>query len=137
MATHGDGAPVPVESVCLDLTEDRTIRGLVLTVRDVGERKHLEERLHRRAFFDSLTDLPNRELFEDRVGHAFAKRIRSEQEIAVLFIDLDDFKTVNDSLGHAAGDELLRQTARRLYECTRSARYRRAARRRRVRRPGR
>jgi len=121
LAAHGDGSLVPVEGVFLNLSDDPSVRGIVLTIRDVGERKQLEERLHRRAFYDSLTDLPNRELFEDRVAHAISSALRESLPIAVLFVDLDDFKTVNDSLGHAAGDELLRQTARRLHACTRSS----------------
>jgi diguanylate cyclase (GGDEF)-like protein/PAS domain S-box-containing protein len=121
LAVHSNGSLIPVEGVFLNLSDDPSVRGIVLTIRDVGERKQLEERLHRRAFYDSLTDLPNRELFEDRVAHAIASALRENRAIAVLFIDLDDFKTVNDSLGHAAGDDLLRQTARRLHTCTRSS----------------
>ena len=121
LAAHGDGSLVPVEGVFLNLSDDPSVRGIVLTIRNVGERKELEERLHRRAFYDSLTDLPNRALFEDRVAHAIAGALRESLPIAVLFVDLDDFKTVNDSLGHAAGDDLLRQAARRLHACTRSS----------------
>jgi diguanylate cyclase (GGDEF)-like protein/PAS domain S-box-containing protein len=110
-----------VESVCVNLTDDPSIKGLVVTIRDVGERKTLEEQLHHRAFYDPLTELPNRALFEDRVRHAVAGGQRDERPIAVLFVDLDDFKTVNDSLGHAAGDDMLRQVAARLYDCTRAS----------------
>jgi len=115
-----NGGFIDVEAVCLDLADDPSVRGTVVTVRDVGERKTLEERLRHQAFHDPLTGLPNRALFEDRVRHAVARVRRHGHGLAVLFVDLDDFKTVNDSLGHGAGDELLRKVAGRLDQCTRS-----------------
>jgi len=119
-ARHVNGGFIDVEAVCLDLADDPSVRGTVVTVRDVGERKTLEERLRHQAFHDPLTGLPNRALFEDRVRHAVARVRRHGHGLAVLFVDLDDFKTVNDSLGHGAGDELLRKVAGRLDQCTRS-----------------
>jgi diguanylate cyclase (GGDEF)-like protein/PAS domain S-box-containing protein len=88
-------------------------------VRDITARKALEGELARQAFHDSLTDLPNRALFLDRLGHALARTRRGDGQAAVLFVDLDDFKIVNDSLGHESGDRLLTQVAERLRSCVR------------------
>ena len=88
--------------------------GCILTGRNVTERKKLEQELRHQAFHDSLTGLANRALFENRLGHALEGLRRRESGLAVVFIDLDDFKTVNDSLGHTVGDELLRAVGERL-----------------------
>ena len=85
---------------------------------DVTREKLLEERLEHQAFHDPLTGLPNRKLFHDRVGHALSRR--QSGQVAVLFIDLDNFKTVNDSFGHAGGDEVIIAAARRLQACARA-----------------
>ena len=81
---------------------------------DVSDRHRYEAELVRRALHDPLTGLPNRALFDDRVGHALERRERTGEAIGVLFIDLDEFKRINDSLGHNAGDVVLVETARRL-----------------------
>jgi len=86
----------------------------VLTLRDVTEQQELEQQLKYRAFHDALTGLPNRTLFQDRIARQLASAGRSGLVAGVLFIDVDDFKLVNDSLGHGAGDELLVAVARRL-----------------------
>jgi diguanylate cyclase (GGDEF)-like protein/PAS domain S-box-containing protein len=87
---------------------------------DVTARKHAEEQLRHGALHDTLTGLPNRALFMDRLGQALARlRGRKGSDFSVLFIDLDRFKVVNDSLGHTAGDDLLMEIARRLARCVR------------------
>ena len=88
--------------------------GCILTGRDVTERKRLEHELRHMAFHDSLTGLANRALFEDRLAHALKAAARRRGGLAVLFVDVDDFKTVNDSLGHGAGDVLLRAVGERV-----------------------
>lgn len=87
---------------------------IVLNTRDIGERKELERQLTHRAFHDALTGLANRTLFADRAEHAIAGHRRDRAGVGVLYLDLDDFKTVNDQFGHAAGDDLLVTAAKRL-----------------------
>jgi diguanylate cyclase (GGDEF)-like protein/PAS domain S-box-containing protein len=117
---HRDGSWRNVEAVFNSLIDDPSVQGTVLTVRDITERKTLEEELKHQAFHDSLTGLANRALFRDRVEHALARHARLGEPIAVLFLDLDDFKVVNDSLGHGAGDQLLGEVAERLLGCLRA-----------------
>jgi diguanylate cyclase (GGDEF)-like protein len=98
----------------------RPIR-LTGTTSDISEKKQAEETIWRYASFDSLTGLPNRRLFQDRLEQEVRKAYREKGDVALLFIDLDRFKEVNDSLGHNAGDQLLTQVARRLTTCVRDS----------------
>ncbi len=111
---HKDGTSLRFEVQHTDLLHDEHVHGIVLNSRDVSERKEFEDQLQHQAFHDPVTNLANRALFADRVEHALMRSQRGFPDIAVVFIDLDDFKTVNDSLGHAAGDEVLKEVARRL-----------------------
>jgi diguanylate cyclase (GGDEF)-like protein/PAS domain S-box-containing protein len=118
---HQAGRWVTVEALAgsADAAVASDGEGVVLTLRDTTERRAFEEQLAHQAFHDVLTGLPNRALFADRLGHALSRRPDDASTIAVLFIDLDDFKTVNDSLGHDAGDAVLREMAARLQRCLR------------------
>jgi diguanylate cyclase (GGDEF)-like protein/PAS domain S-box-containing protein len=117
---HADGSWRWVDAIGLNLLADPAVGGIVLNFRDITERKRLEDQLQHEAFHDPLTGLANRALFADRVTHALARNARHPQDqLAVLFLDLDDFKVVNDSLGHAAGDALLTAVAERIRACLR------------------
>jgi diguanylate cyclase (GGDEF)-like protein/PAS domain S-box-containing protein len=117
---HRDGSWRQFEVVNASLPDD-AVRGIVATLRDVTERRALERELEHQAFHDRLTGLANRALFRDRLEHALARRNRNQHPVAVLLLDLDDFKVVNDSLGHAAGDRLLVLVAERLHGRLRAA----------------
>ncbi|HVE47795.1 MAG TPA: EAL domain-containing protein [Acidimicrobiales bacterium] len=112
--SHVLGSWVDVEVTIMDLREHPDVGGVVLHARDVRPRKEQEEQLRHLALHDALTGLANRALFRDHVEHALAHLRRTPVRHAVLFFDLDRFKTINDSLGHAAGDELLSRVAERL-----------------------
>ena len=92
-----------LEVVTTNLLGEPTVEGIVLTLRDVTERKRLEDELKHQAFHDALSGLANRPLFRDRLEHALARAARSLTSLAVLFLDLDDFKLVNDTLGPRRG----------------------------------
>jgi diguanylate cyclase (GGDEF)-like protein/PAS domain S-box-containing protein len=109
-----DGEARQFEILVTDLLDDEHVRGIVLNSRDVSERKAFEEQLAHQAFHDPVTGLANRALFGERVRHAVARARRSERGLAVVFLDIDDFKTINDSLGHDAGDQVLLDVAQRI-----------------------
>jgi len=110
-----------IECVGHNLTQDSAVEGYALNLRDISERKALEEQLRHLAFHDPLTLLANRSLLRDRVQHAIALAQRGNSSIAVMFLDLDHFKRVNDTLGHDAGDRLLQTVSQRLVKATRSS----------------
>jgi len=114
------GEEVPVETRLTNLLHDPAVAGIVLNSRDVSERTRLEAELRHQAFHDSLTGLANRALFQDRLQHAAHRMARSGGAIGVLFLDLDDFKAVNDGRGHGAGDDLLKAVGERLQETVRT-----------------
>ena len=101
--------------------ESGKVTKVILVSRDVTERKRTEEQMQHLANYDILTDLPNRRLFTDRLKLALAASKREKTKLAVLFLDLDMFKQINDTLGHDAGDLVLKDTAKRLQECLRES----------------
>lgn len=115
-----NGRETPVDDSASPIwDEHQTMTGAVLIFRDVTERKQAEEQLRHLAYHDALTGLPNRSLFHILAGRAWAQAQRHERRGAVMLLDLDRFKTVNDTLGHAAGDQLLKAVAARLAEVLR------------------
>ena len=109
-----------VEAACQNLLNDPDVRGLVWNGRDVTDRRALQDELTRQAHHDPLTGLPNRLLLLTRLGEALRAPPSPATCVSVILIDLDGFKHVNDTLGHPAGDELLRATAQRLLGCLRA-----------------
>ncbi|WP_409333276.1 putative bifunctional diguanylate cyclase/phosphodiesterase [Trujillonella humicola] len=132
-ALHAAGDVVDAELACrrqgtsswigvrlVDLTDDPDVGGVVVHVTDITDRKRAEEALAHQAFHDALTGLANRALFTDRVEQALLRGARGRGRPALVFIDLDGFKGVNDTLGHLAGDALLREVAARLRSAVRA-----------------
>ncbi len=118
---HADGSWREVESIGRNLRDEPAVRGFVFNTRDVTERAELEAALVRQAYHDALTGLANRAYFGDRLREALARAHAAGNpgRVAVLVLDLDGFKAVNDSFGHAAGDALLVEVAERLLQATR------------------
>jgi diguanylate cyclase (GGDEF)-like protein/PAS domain S-box-containing protein len=112
--TRHDGRRLLAEVRVTDLRHDDSVRGQVLTIRNVTGQHRLEDQLRHQACHDALTGLPNRAELTGRAEHAIALARRNATTVAVLFIDLDDFKIVNDTMGHAVGDELLARVSERL-----------------------
>jgi diguanylate cyclase (GGDEF)-like protein/PAS domain S-box-containing protein len=117
---RADGTWLDTETLPTNLLHDENVGGIVLTSRDITERKAFLDQLEYHAFYDSLTGLANRALFRDRVDHALSQAQRSSNPVAALFMDVDDFKIVNDTHGHATGDALLTAFADRLRSCLRA-----------------
>lgn len=101
--------------------ENQSINSVICISKEITERYLMEERLARMAQFDALTDLPNRALFTDRLRHAITIAKRERTRLALMFVDLDLFKPINDNYGHHVGDELLKLVARRMEECVRES----------------
>jgi diguanylate cyclase (GGDEF)-like protein/PAS domain S-box-containing protein len=108
-----------LELLATNLLDDPLVGGMVITVRDATERLTFEEQLRAQALHDPLTGLPNRALLADRLDHALRRARRETRMPALLYLDLDDFKTVNDTMGHGAGDAVLIAVANRLRTCLR------------------
>ncbi|RTL54468.1 MAG: EAL domain-containing protein [Rhodocyclaceae bacterium] len=122
VATHRDGSRRDVMFYKAPFNNaDGSVAGLVTVIVDITERKRAEELIWHQANYDSLTKLPNRRLFYDRLAQSLRMAHRGSLQLALLFIDLDRFKEVNDSLGHNVGDELLAEAARRIGACVRES----------------
>ena len=118
---HRDGGWRWIEATISNLLTEPTVCGILATLRETTDRRRLERRLRHQALHDPLTGLPNRALFRDRVEHALARMDQSSGVLSVLFIDLDGFKTLNDSLGHDAGDAVLIEVGERFRTCLRQS----------------
>ena len=118
---HKSGTWVWLEGFAQNLLHDPSVGAIIINYRDITQRKATEKQLEYQAYYDALTGLPNRLLFRDRVVNAIAQARRNKRAIALLYIDLDHFKLVNDGLGHSIGDALLSEVAGRLQGCIRAS----------------
>ncbi len=118
---RADGTSFPVEYWAHPMIRDGELVGTVVAFTDISERKRAEADLHRLAYYDALTGLPNRVLFSDRLRQALIDARRHNRYVALMMLDMDRFKVVNDTLGHEAGDALLREAAARVRQCLRES----------------
>jgi diguanylate cyclase (GGDEF)-like protein/PAS domain S-box-containing protein len=118
---HLNGTWVWIEGFAQNMLHEPSVGAIILNFRDVTQRRMTEKQLEYRAHYDPLTDLPNRVLFRDRVVNGLAQAHRHHSGLAIMYLDLDHFKLVNDALGHAFGDGLLAVVARRLQNCLRAS----------------
>jgi diguanylate cyclase (GGDEF)-like protein/PAS domain S-box-containing protein len=118
---HRNGMWIWLEAFAQNMLHEPSVGAIVLNYRDVTQRKATEKQLEYQAYYDALTGLPNRLLFRDRVVNAIAQAQRNRRGVAVMYLDLDHFKLVNDSLGHSLGDALLSEVAARLQGCVRAS----------------
>lgn len=114
-----DGTPIQVEFWSEPVVLDGEKQGAIITFMDISERKKMQEEVRQLAFFDTLTKLPNRRLLNDRLQQVIAETKRNQSHAALIFLDLDNFKPINDLYGHEAGDKLLVEAANRLNYCMR------------------
>lgn len=119
MLIRRDGTLLPVEYTVSPVIDENEISGAVVSFRDITERRRLQKDLERLASYDQLTGLANRMLFVDHVKKAIARASRTGKKLGIVYIDLNDFKPINDTMGHAAGDMLLKAFAQRLTEASR------------------
>lgn len=119
---HKDGHIGWIESMCVPIFDaDNQMTGALGVNRDITQRKQESERLNHLAHYDQLTKIPNRYLLLDRVSHLIAQSRRNKSSFALLYIDLDKFKSINDTQGHAFGDKVLMETALRLQQSIRNS----------------